>query len=198
MFNSSKRPSSPFGGLRTVVAGGSEAYLVARELAENNIPVILTPPRSMPGSWDRRHSAGAPYTAHHAALLASAGVKVGLGVADDSFAGQLRWEAGFVLEQSRGFTGLHVNNTDPSPPLISLSDDEVIGMITWNIADIFSLSGAPRPSVLPDDDIGRIRVGRKPHFVGFNGNPLRQDSKIEFVISHNGIRCKPPLDIVAY
>ncbi|KAL7413707.1 hypothetical protein BDY24DRAFT_340073 [Mrakia frigida] len=67
--------------LRIVLEGGQEAHLLADELAEASVGVILNPPRSYPGTWDtHRTLAGPPATKHTtASLLTSKGVVVGLG-----------------------------------------------------------------------------------------------------------------------
>lgn len=62
--------------------GGQEAHLVASQLADAGIDVILTSPRSFPTTWDsRRALPGPPLTADTAVtILHQAGVRVALGV----------------------------------------------------------------------------------------------------------------------
>ena len=90
--------------LRWVVHGGQEAHLVAAELAEADIAVILDPPRAFPGSWDERRAlAGPPLTQYNpATALEKAGVKVGLGVPEEWQARQLLWEAAWAQKDSGG------------------------------------------------------------------------------------------------
>lgn len=90
--------------LRWVVHGGQEAHLVASELAEAGIAVILDPPRAFPGSWDERRAlAGPPLTEFNpATALEKAGVKVGLGVPEEWQARQLLWEAAWAQKDSGG------------------------------------------------------------------------------------------------
>ncbi len=59
-------------GIKPVIAGGGEAWVVARELAAANIPVLLDPLANLPSSFD---VIGARMD--NAALLANAGVRVG-------------------------------------------------------------------------------------------------------------------------
>jgi hypothetical protein len=40
--------------LKMTFLGGTEAHLLAKELAEAGVGVILTPPRSFPDTWERR------------------------------------------------------------------------------------------------------------------------------------------------
>ncbi|KAF7330339.1 Carbohydrate esterase family 9 protein [Mycena venus] len=67
--------------MKMTFVGGAEAHLLAAEIAEAGVGVILAPPRSFPYTWEhRRILAGPPLTEQSsAALLASHGVIVGLG-----------------------------------------------------------------------------------------------------------------------
>jgi hypothetical protein len=58
-------------GMKPVIAGGAEAWVVARELAEAGVPVILDPLQNLPGDFD---SLGARFD--NAKLLHEAGVKI--------------------------------------------------------------------------------------------------------------------------
>lgn len=58
-------------GMRPVIVGGSEAWLVAAQLARENVPVILDPLSDLPGTFD---VLGARLD--NAALLHSAGVRI--------------------------------------------------------------------------------------------------------------------------
>jgi imidazolonepropionase-like amidohydrolase len=58
-------------GLKLVIAGGSEAWMVAPELAAAKVPVILQPTQNLPADFDRLNSRG-----DSAALLHAAGVRV--------------------------------------------------------------------------------------------------------------------------
>ncbi|PPQ63495.1 hypothetical protein CVT24_005152 [Panaeolus cyanescens] len=67
--------------IRMTIAGGAEAHLLARELAEAEIGVILNPPRPFPYSWEsRRILPGPPITNNTAVTeLLAHNVLVGLG-----------------------------------------------------------------------------------------------------------------------
>ncbi|MFP2910521.1 amidohydrolase family protein, partial [Pyxidicoccus sp. 3LFB2] len=58
-------------GLKLILAGGSEAWMVAPELAAAKVPVILQPTQNLPADFDRLNSRG-----DSAALLRAAGVQV--------------------------------------------------------------------------------------------------------------------------
>lgn len=40
--------------LHLTIAGGAEAHLLAEELGEHDINVVLTPSRPFPGKWEQR------------------------------------------------------------------------------------------------------------------------------------------------
>ncbi|PCH43664.1 hypothetical protein WOLCODRAFT_75840 [Wolfiporia cocos MD-104 SS10] len=67
--------------LRLTIAGAAEAHLLAAELAEANIGVILSPARSYPFDWDRRRILPGPPLTPESALtkLLSHNVTLGLG-----------------------------------------------------------------------------------------------------------------------
>ncbi|QRO02896.1 amidohydrolase family protein [Archangium violaceum] len=58
-------------GLKLVIAGGREAWMVARELAEAKVPVVVQPTQNLPSTFDGLNS-----RLDSAALLSGAGVKV--------------------------------------------------------------------------------------------------------------------------
>jgi imidazolonepropionase-like amidohydrolase len=57
--------------VKPIIAGGSEAWMVAGELAAAKVPVILQPTQNLPADFDRLSS-----RLDSAALLRAAGVKV--------------------------------------------------------------------------------------------------------------------------
>lgn len=58
-------------GIKPVIAGGAEAWVVADELARADVPVLIDPLMNLPGSFD---TIGARFD--NAALLARAGVRI--------------------------------------------------------------------------------------------------------------------------
>ncbi|KAM0746981.1 composite domain of metallo-dependent hydrolase [Meredithblackwellia eburnea MCA 4105] len=90
--------------LKWIIHGGQEAHLVAADLAEADISVILSPPRAFPESWDeRRATPGPPLAKRNApAALQHAGVVFGLGVPEEWQARTLLWEAAWAQRDSNG------------------------------------------------------------------------------------------------
>ena len=58
-------------GIRTIIGGGVEAWMLADELAASNIPVILAPTANLPSNFDRLNA-----SLKSAPILAAAGVKI--------------------------------------------------------------------------------------------------------------------------
>ena len=67
-------------GMKPVVVGGDEAWVVAKELAEADVPVILNALDNLPTDFDRL---GSRYD--NAKLLHEAGVRVAISYTDESF-----------------------------------------------------------------------------------------------------------------
>ncbi|EIW83128.1 hypothetical protein CONPUDRAFT_164126 [Coniophora puteana RWD-64-598 SS2] len=94
------------------IVGGAEAHLLARELAEADVGVIVTPPRSFPYTWEsRRVLLGPPVTADTTlSILAQHNVTVGLGpqgISEEALisswaARNLRWDAAWAALDSHG------------------------------------------------------------------------------------------------
>jgi hypothetical protein len=84
--------------LKMTFEGAHEAWILADEIAEAKIGVIISPARSFPGSWDtRRIMAGPPLTNQSlASYLTDRGVTVGLGINEEWMARNTRYEAGWV------------------------------------------------------------------------------------------------------
>ncbi|KAG6832612.1 hypothetical protein H0H92_014448 [Tricholoma furcatifolium] len=68
--------------IKMTFTGANEAHLLAKEIGEAGVGVILTPSRPFPGTWEsRRILSGPPLSEHNAvAVLRAHGVTVGLGV----------------------------------------------------------------------------------------------------------------------
>ena len=144
-------------GLRLVVQGGAEAWMVADELAAADVPVIVKPLTNAPEDFSRL---GARFD--NAALLHRAGVRVVISTFDAHNARNLRWEAGnamrfglppevalraVTLEPARAF-GL-------SGRYGSLEPGKVGNVVVWS-GDPLSLSSRPervivRGRVVPRD-----------------------------------------------
>jgi len=76
-------------GMKPVILGGDEAWLVAKQLAKANVPVILNPLNDLPTDFDRLGS-----TLENAARLHRAGVRIAFSSGDTPQARLVRQLAG--------------------------------------------------------------------------------------------------------
>jgi imidazolonepropionase-like amidohydrolase len=95
--------------LDVVVAGGEEAWVVAKELAAARVPVMLNPTNNLPGSFEMRDA-----TMENAARLAKAGVLICFANGDGGHrAREARYNAGNAvahgLPHARAVEALTVN-----------------------------------------------------------------------------------------
>ncbi|MBM0108266.1 amidohydrolase family protein [Steroidobacter sp. S1-65] len=112
-------------GIKPVIAGGAEAWVVAEELAEAKVPVILDPLANLPSSFDQ---IGARLD--NAALLHRAGVKITFSQFEDSHnARKVRQTAGNAVAHG-------------------MPKEAAITALTADAADIFGL-GASRGRIAP-------------------------------------------------
>jgi hypothetical protein len=111
-------------GMKPVIVGGSEAWLVARELAQAAVPVILDPLENLPSDFDRL---GARFD--NAKLLQEAGVRIAFSQTDS-----------FHLRKNRQLAGNAVAH--------GLPWEAALAAITSAPADIFGL-GAARGRIEP-------------------------------------------------
>jgi type IV secretory pathway protease TraF len=95
-------------GISPVISGGAEAWMVARQLAEANVPVMLNPLQNLPSNFD---SLGSRLDA--AAILDAAGVTVIISGAGSHNARKQRQMAGnavsYGLPHAAGLAALTVN-----------------------------------------------------------------------------------------
>ncbi|KAK7947866.1 amidohydrolase [Apiospora aurea] len=91
-------------GLTMVIIGGAESHLVADELAEAHVGVVLAPLQSYRTSWDQRRAlTGAPLTNGTAVdALVKAGVTVAIGLEEDWVVRDLGLLAGIVYRNGEG------------------------------------------------------------------------------------------------
>ena len=102
--------------LELVLVGAADAALVAKQLADAEIPVVINAIRNLPDSFDSLHT-----SLTSPATLAAAGVKVVLNTAGDTHnLYQLRYQAGNAVANG-------------------LSPQQALASITANAADIFKL-----------------------------------------------------------
>ncbi|CAO3609416.1 unnamed protein product [Cunninghamella echinulata] len=161
--------------VKFIILGGAEAHLVAMHLQGSSIPVILMPARCIPNTWSQRLCLpGHPYTKDTILdVLLRHHVQVGIASTDidNGDARNLIWEAGWNLAHNQQFTF-----------------EQAVGLVTWNIADMFNLDGK----------VGRIQLHQKADFVAYNGNPFEFGTKVLMVNGggHQGPLCVNQKDIV--
>jgi imidazolonepropionase-like amidohydrolase len=116
--------------LRLVVTGATEGWMVANDLAQANVPVVIRVLENLPGSFERL---GARFD--NAALLRQAGVQVILTSGDTHNARNIRQEAGNAVAHG-------------------LSHDEALRAVTlyparlWGLADYGSLEAGKVANVV--------------------------------------------------
>ncbi|KAL2186564.1 hypothetical protein L209DRAFT_731424 [Thermothelomyces heterothallicus CBS 203.75] len=147
-----QKRGAPARRLRLVIHGGAEAHLLARELAEAQVGVVLAPLLSYAASWDQRRAlTGAPLTRGTAAdRLLDAGVPTAVGPDEDWVVRDLGLLAGIVWKNGEG-------RVDERAAL------RLVG------ANLYDLLGLEEPGV----DQG--------HFVVWEGSPLEIDGRVKAV-----------------
>jgi hypothetical protein len=105
-------------GMKPVIAGGTEAWVVARELAEAGVPVILNPLDNLPADFDRLGS-----RFDNAKILHEAGVRIAFSQTDS-----------FQLRKNRQLAGNAVAH--------GLAWDAALAAVTSAPADIFGVGAA--------------------------------------------------------
>lgn len=146
--------------LRLVILGGAESHIVAQELAEADIGVVMAPPFPYATLWDQRRSlTGAPLTNGTGIdVLHAAGVKVAIGTSEDWETRDLYLMAGIVHRNSGG----RINGT------------QALDMLSGNIYDMLGLQE-------PNSE----RSFRE-EMVIFEGNPLEIQSRVRAVYDGTG------------
>lgn len=122
--------------IRLVITGGTEAWLVAAELAKAQVPVVLVPSEQVPASFEQLRARDDAAT-----KLDAAGVQVVLSCADSSRR-RLRQEAGIAV--AYGLPRARALQTLTSAPAKALGLDKEVGTIeAGKRADVVLWSGDP-------------------------------------------------------
>lgn len=134
--------------LRIVIVGGAEAHLLADELSNTDVGVILAPLLSFATSWDQRRAlTGAPLTNGTAIdALLKAGVTTAIGLEEDWIVRDLGLLAGIAYKNSGG----------------RLGEKEAMDLIGRNI---YNMLGLKETNQLKD-------------FVIHEGSPLKINSRV--------------------
>ncbi|KAF9268942.1 carbohydrate esterase family 9 protein [Marasmius fiardii PR-910] len=139
---------------KLTITGGSEAHLLAKELGEAEVGVILNPPRPFPYAWeDKRILAGPPLTEHSAITkLVAENVTVGIGNLEIWSARSTRFDVAWASLEADG----------------KLSKEQAIGLASKNLE---VLLGAK----VEDEDTDMVATS--------SGDLFEMKSKVEAVIS---------------
>ncbi|CAI4219090.1 unnamed protein product [Parascedosporium putredinis] len=139
--------------LRVAILGGAESHIVAKELGEAEVGVVLAPLLPYSTTWEERRSlTGAPLTNGTAIdALVEAGVVVAIGLYEDWVVRDLALHAGIAYRNSEG----------------RLSEREALDLVSTNV---YKLLGIDEPEGRGTTD-----------FVVFDGHPLEIGSRIKAV-----------------
>ncbi|WWC90877.1 uncharacterized protein L201_005814 [Kwoniella dendrophila CBS 6074] len=142
---------------KITILGGQESWIVANELAENDIGVIVSPVRSYPGEWDTRRIIPSIPLSNHTlpSYLVSHGVTVGLGIQEEWQARNTLYEAAWVYANSP--TGIFTKR-------------DSIDLISKNLEYLLGLSSSLNPS----SNNGNGRKGWAAH----RGDPFEFGSRV--------------------
>jgi imidazolonepropionase-like amidohydrolase len=150
-------------GLRIVIGGGSEAWMVADELAAAKVPVLTGAMNNIPYSFAQLGS-----RQDNAALLRKAGVDVGLignaGGGDEELFNvrNIRYEAGNAVAYG-------------------MSWDDALRAITLAPAQMFGVA----------DKIGSLRPGTEANVVVWNGDPFEFSTQATQVFIRGQLQTGP-------
>ncbi len=159
-------------GMKPVVAGGAEAWVVARELADADVPVILDPLENLPYDFDRL---GARFD--NAKILHEAGVRIAFSQTDsfhlrknrqlagNAVAHGLPWDAGLAAITSAPAAIFGVGDARGR-----IEKGQAADLVLWSgdplevtaVAEAAWIAGAPvtmrsRQTELRDRYLGRLR-----------------------------------------
>lgn len=157
--SSALKASKSSAELRLVILGGAESWIVAEQLKEAKVAVILSPLFSYSTTWDERRAlTGAPLTNGTAVdVLHAAGVEVAIGVGEDWEARDLFLQAGIVHANSAG----------------KINEEEALALASSNIYDILGIE--------------QVKEEAPTEFVVFEGNPLSIDGQLRAVADGSGV-----------
>jgi imidazolonepropionase-like amidohydrolase len=146
-----------FPGLKIVLVGVSEGWLVADKLAHSGIPVIASAVNDLPASFEQIAA-----TQSNVGRMRAAGVKVSIGMIDDNDSRNL-----FMERQYAG----NLVALQKIPGAAGISWGEALAMITSRPAQAIGMGG----------EMGSLAPGRRADVVIWSGDPLEGASAAEQV-----------------
>ena len=147
--------------LRAIIAGGSEAWMLADELATAGIPVVLAPQDILPGNFDRLNA-----RRESAAILDAAGVTIAF--AD----GQSQTHNARNITQSAGVAVAYGLSRDAAMQAITIAPAEIFGVAR----DVGSIEPGKLADVViwPGDPLELVNY---PEQVWINGAAVEMTSR---------------------
>ena len=146
-----------FPGLKLVLVGASEGWLVADRIAKARVPVIASAVNDLPASFEQLAA-----TQSNVGRMRAAGVEVSIGMIDDNDTRNL-----FMERQYAGnLVGLR-----RVPGATGVTWGQALAMITSKPAQAIGMGG----------EIGSLAAGRRADFVIWSGDPLEATSAAEQV-----------------
>ena len=152
-----------FPSLKIVLVGASEGWTIADRIAGAGISVIASAVNDLPASFEQIAA-----TQSNVGRMRAAGVKVSIGMIDDSDTRNIFWERQYAgnlvaLQRVPGATGVNWG--------------EALAMITSGPAEAIGMGG----------EIGSLAPGRRADVVIWSGDPLEGSSAAEAVFI-DGVR----------
>jgi imidazolonepropionase-like amidohydrolase len=144
-------------GLKLVLVGATEGWMVAREIAAAQVPVIASPVADLPASFEKLAA-----TQSNVGRMKAAGVLVGMGTIGQDESRQARWE--------KQFAG-NLVAIGKVPGATGLSWDEAFATITSRPAEALGMG----------DAFGSLKPGRHGDVVIWDGDPLEIGTAAERV-----------------
>jgi imidazolonepropionase-like amidohydrolase len=146
-----------FPGLKLVLVGASEGWLVADRIAKSGVPVIASAVNDLPASFEQLAA-----TQSNVGRMRAAGVNVAIGMIDDNDTRNL-----FMQRQYAG----NLVGLQRIPGATGVSWGEALAMITSRPAQAIGMGG----------EIGSLAPGRRADVVIWSGDPLEAASAAEAV-----------------
>jgi imidazolonepropionase-like amidohydrolase len=152
-----------FSALKLVIVGASEGWTVADQIARSGISVIASAVNDLPASFEQLAA-----TQSNVGRMRAAGVKVSIGMIDDSDTRNL-----FLERQYAG----NLVGLQRLPGAAGVSWGDALAMITSRPAEAIGMGG----------EIGSLAPGRRADLVIWSGDPLEGSSAAEQVFI-DGVR----------
>jgi imidazolonepropionase-like amidohydrolase len=152
-----------FPGLKLVLVGASEGWMVVERVAKSAVPVIASPVNDLPASFEQIAA-----TQSNVGRMRAAGVNVSIGMIDDNDTRNLFMERQYAgnlvgLQRIPGATG-----------------------VTWGQA-LAMITSKPAQAIGMGGEIGSLAPGRRADVVIWSGDPLEASSAAETVFI-DGVR----------